>query len=323
MYVNETRQSTTTAWAQLLRPPNLLTVPGDPIAGYLLAAPEAQMDSTALIGVVTASLLFYAAGLISNDWLDREEDARERPERPIPSGGVAAESALAVWVVLMSAALLICYLIGPWVWQSGAALAALILVYNLRLKKIRFLGPLTMGFCRGFNLLLGAAAAGGPNWYVPSVMLAFDVETAYVAAITHLAKEETTPRRVGMARWAPAFALAAGFALFSHFAPATSPAVFLIFIGGFSFAAIIALVAGDVFERAAPDEASRAMIFLDKKLREWLVPRLVGLLLSTLVMLQAAFVAAAGAEDYSLLFGAALLSLWPMHRMMAARYSES
>lgn len=321
--VNEKALRSRSGWAELLRPPNLLTVPGDPIAGYLLASSEKTIDSGALVGAVAASLLFYAAGLISNDWLDRKEDARERPQRPIPSGRVAAAEALVVWVLLMGMALLICFLMGLWTWQVGAALAALILVYNLRFKQIRYLGPLTMGFCRGFNLLLGAAAAGGPNWYMPAVMLAFDVETAYVAAIAHLAREETTPHRIGMARWAPAFVLAAGFALFAHFAPSSEPAILLIFVGGFSFSAVVALLAGDVFERAAPDEAPRAMIFLDSALRQWLVPRLIGLLLSTLVMLQAAWVAAAGAGDESLVFGAALLSLWPVHRMMAERYCES
>lgn len=327
--MNESTRARHKAWLELLRPPNLLTVPGDPIAGYLLAAPEQPIEISALLGAVAAALFFYASGLISNDWCDREEDRRARPGRPIPAGRVSAEEALVVWIILMAAALCVCWLMGPWTWQAGAALAATILLYNIGFKRIRFLGAFTMGLCRGFSLLLGAAAARGPHAYVPPVMLAFDLMVLYVGSITHLAREETTPHRIGGARWAPAFVLAAGFACFAFWLPSVQTANLFVFVGGFVFAGAAALIAGDVFERMLPRDAPRALFFLDRELRNWMVPRLVGLLLSTLLMLQAALVAAAGGTgevdsgDFSVVLAVTLLALWPVHRILAQYFYES
>lgn len=310
-------------WIDVLRLPNLLTVPGDPLAGYMLAAPDRAIDLSALTGAVAAAFLFYTAGLISNDWMDRQEDARQRPERPIPSGRISASEALAVWVVLLGAALLVCFLLGPWTWQVGAALAATLLLYNLRFKSVRYLGPLSMGLCRGFSLLLGAAAAVGPDWYTPPVMLSFDLMLAYVASITYLAREEASPRHVGVARWTPAVVVGAGFALFAHYRPVAEPTATIIYIGGFGFAGFVAMLVGDAFEKAWPADAPRALYFLDPELRKWLVPRLIGLLLSTLLMLQGALIAASGGGETSVVLAAFILALWPFHRMLAERYYES
>ena len=83
-------------WLQLFRAPNLFTVPGDPLAGYLLTS--LGVLDLRVIYAVAASLCFYAAGLLMNDLWDLEEDRRERPNRPLPSG---AASRRAVWSMMM------------------------------------------------------------------------------------------------------------------------------------------------------------------------------------------------------------------------------
>ncbi|NBV85120.1 MAG: hypothetical protein EBS01_02380 [Verrucomicrobia bacterium] len=74
-------------WLQLFRAPNLFTVPGDPIAGYLIA--YAGFFDTSIVFVTMASLAFYGAGLLLNDLIDIAEDRAERPNRPLPSGQVS------------------------------------------------------------------------------------------------------------------------------------------------------------------------------------------------------------------------------------------
>src|SRR5260221_228220 len=74
-------------WLQLFRAPNLLTVPGDPIAGYLLACFGAVEEG--LWPAIGASVCFYAGGLLLNDLADLAEDRRERPSRPLPSGAAS------------------------------------------------------------------------------------------------------------------------------------------------------------------------------------------------------------------------------------------
>ena len=70
---------------ELIRPPNLFTIPGDVLAGASLAliSPEKIPH---VFPVIAISLLLYMSGLIINDCCDRNIDAIERPHRPIPSG---------------------------------------------------------------------------------------------------------------------------------------------------------------------------------------------------------------------------------------------
>src|SRR6201999_1674051 len=69
---------------KLTRLPSVVTVPGDVLAGAAWAAgPD---EDVSVLGLVCSSCLAYVAGMALNDWADREEDARERPNRPIPSG---------------------------------------------------------------------------------------------------------------------------------------------------------------------------------------------------------------------------------------------
>ncbi|MGW5158644.1 hypothetical protein ACWEPN_24475, partial [Nonomuraea wenchangensis] len=67
------------ALLELVRAPAALSVPGDTMAG---AAAAGRRPAP---GLALASVLMYWSGMALNDWSDRETDAVERPERPIPS----------------------------------------------------------------------------------------------------------------------------------------------------------------------------------------------------------------------------------------------
>src|SRR2546429_3915285 len=75
---------------ELVRAPAALSVPGDALAGA--AAAGVLRPRTA--GLSAASVCLYWAGMAANDWADRELDAKERPERPIPSGRVSPGTAV-------------------------------------------------------------------------------------------------------------------------------------------------------------------------------------------------------------------------------------
>ena len=57
------------AWGRLLRLPNLLTVPGDILAGFLLAGSADAWDWAQLLLAIPAGLLLYAAGLVLYEML--------------------------------------------------------------------------------------------------------------------------------------------------------------------------------------------------------------------------------------------------------------
>ncbi|MFD6994319.1 UbiA family prenyltransferase [Streptomyces sp. NPDC059943] len=142
------------AWAELLRVSALFTVPGDALAGAASAGVRPNRGTALAVG---ASLCLYEAGMALNDWADREEDAVERPHRPIPSGRITPNAALAAAGGLTATGLLLASRAGRPALALSTALAATVWAYDLRLKHTAA-GPVAMGAARTLDVLLGATA---------------------------------------------------------------------------------------------------------------------------------------------------------------------
>jgi hypothetical protein len=145
------------AYLQLVRAPAALTVLGDTVAGAS-AAGRPLRGRRLLLPLSSAA--FYWSGMALNDWADRELDATERPERPIPSGRVTPGRALTVAGGLTAT--------GLWLAAAGGGrdavrvavpLAAAVLAYDTVLKSTAA-GPLGMAACRALDVLMGAGATG-------------------------------------------------------------------------------------------------------------------------------------------------------------------
>ncbi|MEI7030288.1 SCO3242 family prenyltransferase [Streptomyces pratensis] len=143
------------AWAELLRVSALFSVPGDALAG---AAAVGRRPGRGTALAVGASLCLYEAGMALNDWADREEDAVDRPHRPIPSGRVSPAAALTAAGVLTGAGLALAARAGRPSLTVATGLAATVWAYDLRLKHTKA-GPAAMAAARSLDLLLGATAA--------------------------------------------------------------------------------------------------------------------------------------------------------------------
>src|SRR2546425_895448 len=78
----QTRKRVLTSLFELVRLPNIFTAPPDVAMG--LAVSGAALTSSAAT-LLLASACAYAGGMALNDACDATLDARERPERPIPS----------------------------------------------------------------------------------------------------------------------------------------------------------------------------------------------------------------------------------------------
>ncbi len=190
-------------WLELVRLPNLFTIPGDILAGASLAL-ISKGEIPFIPPVVIISLLLYMSGLILNDYCDREIDKKQRPNRPIPSGRVSPHIALTTALALMSLAVIISYLIGS-VFGVTLGLLVLIVLYNGPARKIPWLGMLVMGLCRGCNVLLGAALGKNPFSYM--VLIGAGGETLYVAAVSALAYNETKGPPSLTKQWLPFLSL--------------------------------------------------------------------------------------------------------------------
>ncbi|MFJ9388166.1 SCO3242 family prenyltransferase [Nocardioides sp. NPDC101246] len=186
--------SSARAFAELVRLPAALTVPGDTLAGAAAAGPLAARA----VAMPAASVALYWAGMALNDWADRDLDAVERPERPIPSGRVSPRQALGVAVGLTAAGVGLAALVGgrPAA-ATAAALAGTVWAYDTVLKDTPA-GPVAMAAARGLDVLLGASASGRTRaGLVPAGLLA-----AHTAGVTLLSRGEvhgTRPVTAGLA----------------------------------------------------------------------------------------------------------------------------
>jgi 4-hydroxybenzoate polyprenyltransferase len=173
------------AWAELLRLPALFTVPGDALAGA--AATAARPTSRTLLAI-GSSLCLYEAGMALNDWADREEDALDRPHRPLPSGRIRPAAALAASCALTASGLALAARAGRPALAVAAPLAATVWAYDLALKHTPA-GPAAMAAARGLDLLLGAAATTGrTREALPSAALL----GTHTLAVTAVSRRETT-----------------------------------------------------------------------------------------------------------------------------------
>ncbi len=186
------------AYLQLLRLPNVFTAVADVAMGFIFvrgAADLARGDSRAvgeLALLIVASSLLYLAGMVLNDWFDLEVDRRERPERPLPSGRIAAASAARLgWTLLafgVLAASAAGYMLGSLLPTLVAATLALCIVSYDGILKRTPLGPAAMGGCRSLNVLLGMTASG-TLWRGEHLLVAAAVGV-YIAGVTFYAREE-------------------------------------------------------------------------------------------------------------------------------------
>ncbi|MDY0176154.1 MAG: UbiA family prenyltransferase [Lentisphaeria bacterium] len=176
------------AWLQLFRLPNLLTVPGDALAGAAIVSlfRSEKLPGWTLLALGMISLFLYGMGLVQNDWVDLHEDRFHRPERPLPSKRLSTSNAALAFFICLIAGLLLAYALAWRVFLHALLLSALIWLYNLYSKKRYYAGSLNMGLCRGVSLLLGASALGWHSAIVP----VFIAQTAYIYFVTLFAEGE-------------------------------------------------------------------------------------------------------------------------------------
>src|SRR5437588_3173432 len=91
------------AYAQLVRLPNVFTALADIALGWLCATatgtPAARWPTFLLL--MGASACLYSGGMIWNDFFDIEQDKRERPFRPLPSGRISRRVAGTAGVIAL------------------------------------------------------------------------------------------------------------------------------------------------------------------------------------------------------------------------------
>ncbi|MEZ6194911.1 MAG: UbiA family prenyltransferase [Planctomycetota bacterium] len=198
------------ALLRLTRFPNALTTIADLAAGVAVGiaaggrAPSFGDAVLQSIGLVT----LYMFGMGLNDWVDRAKDARLHPTRPLPSGDLGENAALATVIGTLGFGLAVGLSLGGASAATTVGLVLAILAYDLAARGHGPWGALAMGSCRALAMGLGVTLAGAPaSLDALAPPLAYG---AAVAALTWVSLwEDRRPsageRRVGLAVFATAW----------------------------------------------------------------------------------------------------------------------
>lgn len=143
----------------------------------------------ALILVTLAGTLLYVGGNLLNDWMDRDWDARNRPERALPSGTfrpatylMAGAASGVIAISLAAAVSSACALV-------AGLIACFVILYTWIHKKTVW-SVVPMGLCRGLLPLMGAASVAGvfsASAIWPGIAL-----FAYIAGLSLTARFESS-----------------------------------------------------------------------------------------------------------------------------------
>ncbi len=142
-------------------------------------APILEQPLTLILGILLVGPLVCGASQIVNDWFDRDVDAINEPDRPIPSGRVPGSWALYIAVIWSSLSLAWSALLGTWVLIATVAGIILAWIYSappLRLKMNGWFGNAAVGisyeglaWVTGCAVLLGGTMPSYPVLIVASL----------------------------------------------------------------------------------------------------------------------------------------------------------
>ena len=168
---------------------NLPTVWTNTLAGAVLAGAAAFGAEFAVM--LVAFSLFYTGGMFLNDAFDAPWDAKQRPERPIPSREVTRREVFGWGFGMMALGVALLAWIGVAPALAGIALAATITYYDWHHKGNVF-SPVVMGLCR---VLVYVAAGLCITRALPEALwIGAALMLCYLIGLTYIAKQENLGR---------------------------------------------------------------------------------------------------------------------------------
>ncbi|MGY3054216.1 hypothetical protein ACVWYG_002422 [Pedobacter sp. UYEF25] len=145
-------------YLRIMRPANMVTAVADILAGIAISGVLLSSIDTpwaAILALCFSTACLYAGGIVFNDVFDAELDRVERPERAIPSGIISLKNAAILGCALLGSGIVLASLTNLTAGLLAFGVSCFALIYNKIGKHHPFFGPLSMGICRGLNLLLG------------------------------------------------------------------------------------------------------------------------------------------------------------------------
>jgi UbiA prenyltransferase family len=308
-------------WAQLIRVPNLFTVPGDAVVGFVLAWPVHTGGMPDLLAALLSGLFLYAAGMVMNDLVDIERDKAERPNRPLASGAITPFAARNFTALLIALALGLLALRSLELLVAGIVLTGLIFIYNFLARRSRLAGSAVMGLCRSGSMALGVVAASPGGFVVYAVLVAMAFWFIYITGISWLAYREMQLGAYNRMRWFPMVTIAGGALAIIVITGQSEIQSIQRSIFGFAFALVLAFQAGIQLGIPLKTLVTNGRVRIRNG--AGIYPPAIGLLISALLPMQAAVIILNADQGWMFLAALLLLFAWPINRLLAKHIAPS
>lgn len=152
---------------ELMRPGNAIAAGVLTFIGAFVAG---GLDTPLLAAyAVAATVLATGGGNAINDYFDREIDAINRPDRPIPRGAVSPRGALTFSIALFSIAVVLTLLLPLLAIAIALVNLAALIAYTEIFKGLPGIGNALVAYLTGSTFLFGGAAVSGD--LVPVIIL--------------------------------------------------------------------------------------------------------------------------------------------------------
>jgi geranylgeranylglycerol-phosphate geranylgeranyltransferase len=157
------------AYIEVLRPLNCAMAA---LAVYIatIVAGAGFYPSDLVIYGMAVVFVICGAGMIINDYFDLEIDRINRPDRPLPSGRLKKNIALAYAVALFAIGVILAYMINVYTLYLSIFASLLLILYPAVLKKIILVGHLAISLLVALTFAFGGFIVMN---YMPTLLLAF------------------------------------------------------------------------------------------------------------------------------------------------------
>lgn len=146
----------------MMRLPNCVMIGFAVIVGEFISS--LVVTARAAFYGFAAGFLLLAASMILNDYFDREIDAINEPNRPLPSGSVKSSEALSFALILASLGLLSAANTGPATLLLAILSLLIMISYNARIKQTGLLGNVFVSLNVAIPFIYGGFAVAKPTW---------------------------------------------------------------------------------------------------------------------------------------------------------------
>lgn len=149
-------------YLKLVRPINSAMAGFAALIGLLITLNlSINVDVAKVLLLFVSTFILASSSMVMNDYFDRHVDAVNQPQRPIPSGEVKPERALALSIALMATGLALSLLISLEAFVIAVLACAAFTAYNGGLKRHGLIGNTCVSLCVALTFVYGASVAGG------------------------------------------------------------------------------------------------------------------------------------------------------------------